>query len=445
MSMGPRTPTDDAPPPDGGRAAGRPAGDLFRPEAVAERQDRWLGTVLIVPKVSHTLYTGATALVLAGVLGLVSVGEYTRKARLGGWLAPERGLIQIVAPQPGVLTRLEVQEGLEVAAGTPLVVLSAERQSQALGATQGEVVRALQAQRDSLLAERSRHAALFRQQATTLDARLAFIEAETAQLEQEVGLQRERLALAERAAARQRDLRDRAIATEQNLLEAEQDALDQALALQSLERSGATLARARLDLEAERDELPLREATQLAETDRDIATLDQALAEAEADREIVVAAPEDGIVTGLRVSPGSSVAAEAPLMTLVPADARMEARLYGASRLIGFVRPGQQVRLRYEAFPHQKFGQYDGVVRSVSRTTVGPAELPGEGLALPGVVPGEPVYRVTVELARQTATAYGEEVALQPGMQLEADVLIETRSLYRWVLDPLHSLTGGRA
>ena len=118
-------------------------GDLFRPEAVAEQQDRWLGTVLLVPKVSHTVYTSFTALVVAGVLGLFAFGEYTRKARIGGWLAPEQGLIQIVAPQPGVLTRLHAQEGLEVAAGTPLAVLSAERQSEALGATQGEVVRQL--------------------------------------------------------------------------------------------------------------------------------------------------------------------------------------------------------------------------------------------------------------------------------------------------------------
>ena len=129
-------------------------------------------------------------------------------------------------------------------------------------------------------------------------------------------------------------------------------------------------------------------------------------------------------------------------MTLVPAGSRLEARLYGPSRAIGFVRPGQRVLLRYEAFPHQKFGQYEGVVRSVSRSTVGPAELSGQGAPLPGLVPGEPVYRVTVELAAQTATAYGEAVPLQPGMQLEADVLIETRRLYQWVLDPLHSLTG---
>jgi membrane fusion protein len=132
-------------------------------------------------------------------------------------------------------------------------------------------------------------------------------------------------------------------------------------------------------------------------------------------------------------------------MTLVPAGAELEARLHGPSRAIGFVRPGQRVRLRYEAFPYQKFGQYEGAVKSVSRSTVGPAELGGSDGAQPGPVPGEPVYRVTVELARQTATAYGEEVPLQPGMRLEADVLIETRRVYRWVLDPLYSLTGGGA
>ena len=71
-------------------------------------------------------------------------------------------------------------------------------------------------------------------------------------------------------------------------------------------------------------------------------------------------------------------------MTLVPAGARLEARLYGPSRAIGFVRPGQRVLLRYEAFPHQKFGQYEGVVRSVSRSTVGPAELAGDGGAAAG-------------------------------------------------------------
>lgn len=416
---------------------------LFRPEAVAEQQDRWLGSVLLLPKLSHTVLTLFATVMVLGVIGLFSFGEYTRKARISGWLAPEHGLIHIVAPQPGVLTQVHVHEGVEVEAGTPLAVLSVERRSEALGATQGEVVRQLRTRRDSLLAERERQAALSEQQTVLLTRRLAAITAEAADLEKEFALQRSRLELAERAAVRQRDLRDRQLATENTWLAAQEDALDQALALQTLERTRMTLARTRIEVEAALAEAPLRGQMQLAEIDRATAALEQQLAEAEAQREIVIAAPDAGIVTALQSASGSSVGPEKPLMTLVPVGSNLEAQLYGPSRAIGFVRPGQRVQLRYQAFPYQKFGQYEGVVKSVSRTTIGPAELAGQGVERQGsAAASEPLYRITVTLASQSAIAYGEKAPLQPGMQLEADVLIETRRIYEWVLDPLYSLTG---
>jgi membrane fusion protein len=79
----------------------------------------------------------------------------------------------------------------------------------------------------------------------------------------------------------------------------------------------------------------------------------------------------------------------------------------------------------------------------VSGSALNPAELnqPLTGLtALFGA--NEPVYRITVELDRQTAVAYGQAVPLQPGMQLEADVMIENRRLIEWVLEPLFTLSG---
>jgi membrane fusion protein len=38
--------------------------------------------------------------------------------------------------------------------------------------------------------------------------------------------------------------------------------------------------------------------------------------------------------------------------------------------------------------------------------------------------------------------AYGQPAPLQPGMQVEADVMIESRRLIEWVFDPLFTLTG---
>jgi membrane fusion protein len=276
-----------------------------------------------------------------------------------------------------------------------------------------------------------------------LTGRLSAIDAEARNIEKEFALQRDRLELAEHAAVRQRALRERQLATENTWLAAQEDALDQALALQTLERTRMTVARTRIEVEAALAEAPLREQMQLAEIDRAAAALEQQLAEAEAQREIVITAPERGTVTAVQSALGSSVGPDKPLMTLVPAGSRLEAQLYGPSRAIGFVRSGQQVLLRYHAYPYQKFGQYAGVVRSVSRTTIGPAELSGLPTEHPGLQPiGEPLYRITVTLASQTAMAYGETAPLQPGMQLEADVVIETRRIYEWVLDPLYSLTG---
>ena len=123
--------------------------------------------------------------------------------------------------------------------------------------------------------------------------------------------------------------------------------------------------------------------------------------------------------------------------------ARLEAHLYSPSRAVGFVRPGQQVLLRYQAYPYQKFGHYAGVVANISRSAVSTAELPAQLAGIAGGVAGsDPVYRITVTLERQTVSAYGQPVDLQPGMQLEADIALETRRLYEWVLDPLYTVTG---
>jgi len=412
---------------------------LFRQEVVAHQQSQWLGTVLIAPRISHGLFAGFAALVTIGVVCLLFFGDYTRKARVTGWLMPELGLMRVLAPQPGVVAQVHVAEGAEVKKGTPMVLLSTELQSEALGSTRQEIVRRLQSRRDSMVAERSRREQLFDEKREDLFRRLEALGVERQQLQREIELQGERTAFAEANAARQRQLRARGITPERSLQQAEEDRLEQAVRLQTLERSRAGIERQRLSIEAELRELPLKHQSELAQIDRETAALEQEIAEAEARREILITAPQDGIVTAIQAQPGGSATPTVPLLSIVPAGSDLQAQLFSPSRAIGFVRPGHEVMLRYEAFPYQKFGSYRGVVANVSRTAISPSELPPQLSGLSGT--GEPVYRITVDLSSQTASAYGEPVSLQPGMQLEADVLIERRRLIEWVLDPLYTLT----
>jgi membrane fusion protein len=416
---------------------------LFRPEVIAERQTQWLGAVLLAPRISHRVFAAFAVLTTAGILGLLFFGDYTRKERINGWLVPQQGLVRIFAPQPGVVTKLYVQEGAQVRRGAPLLELSTELESQALGATQEEIARRLVVRRDSLTAERGLQEQLFEQKARELSARLTTLRSEQKHLERELDLQRSRSKLTEEFTARQRQLYESGLNTDQRLQEAEQNRLEQALQLRVLERDWMATQREHLTLEGEVRDLPLNRQTRLAEIDRNVAALGQELAEVEARRRIVIPAPQDGTATAIQAEPGGRADTTVPLLSIVPTGSKLEAQLFSPSRAIGFVRPGQRVLLRYQAFPYQKFGQYEGIVVYVSRSAISPGELTQQLAGLTSLYSAnEPVYRITVSLAHQAITAYGEPIPLQPGMELEASVLIESRRLIEWVFDPLFTLTG---
>ncbi len=428
---------DDRLPVAGGNAG------LFRSEALAARQTQWLGTVLLAPRVSHLLFVLFSALAAAAILGLLFFADFTRKARINGWLMPQQGLVRVFAPRPGVVTALHVKEGAEVRKGERLLALSAELQSTALGATQAEIARRLVERRQSLLEERHQNQRLLAQQQGALANRIAALRSEQAQIEREVALLKSRLQIAERAETLHRKLQDQGFVSEMRVQQVEGEKLEQGARLGALERQQITMRRDRLVLESELKDLPFKVQKEIAAIERNISMVEQELAQAEAQREIIVSAPQDGTVTTILAELGGTANVTVALLSIVPAGSSLEAHLYSPSRAVGFVRPGQRVQLRYQAYPYQKFGHYDGVVASVSRSAVSPGELPPQLAGVTGPKDAiEPVYRIMVKLERQTVTAYGQQVPLQPGMQLEADVAIEKRRLIEWVLDPLYTVTG---
>jgi membrane fusion protein len=284
---------------------------------------------------------------------------------------------------------------------------------------------------------------LQKQQTHALQDRLAALRLEVTQINEEISIQQSRLQLAVKSEQRQRDLMQRGFISAQQLQGALEARLEQAAKLRTLERNRMTLQRDQLMLDSELRDLPLKFRAQAANIERSIASIGQELAEAEARREIIVPAPQNGVVTGIQAEIGGGVKSAVPILSILPAGTRLEAHLYASSRAIGFLRAGQKVLLRYQAYPYQKFGHYEGIVAGISGSATSPAELPPQLTGLTSLFgPAEPVYRITVTPARQEITAYGKSVPLQPGMQLDADIVIERRLLIEWVLDPLYSFTG---
>jgi membrane fusion protein len=413
---------------------------LFRSEVLAERQTPLLGKILLEPRPSQALLVRVSLALGVAVLAFLIFGSYARKARLSGVLVPVHGLARIVAPQAGVVTDIFVSEGAKVKKGTPLIALSSEMQNEALGSTREEIVRRIISRRDSTAASQHVQEQLFDQQSADLRKRLDALTIEQQHLVREIALQRTRVEIGDAAVARARAMRAQDLIPLPRLQRAEQESIDDKSKLEAMERSQFTLQREQIQIEATLREMPMRRQTQLSEIDRNVSALDQELAEAESRRKIVISAPYDGVVTSLQAEKGSTAQANIPLMSVVPAGSDLQASLYGSSRAIGFVKPGQKVSIRYQAFPYQKFGAYAGTVTSVSKSATNPAELPQQ---LAGIyAPAESLFRINIRLDRQTATTYGEPAALQAGMQLEADVITDSRRLIEWMFEPLFTLTG---
>jgi membrane fusion protein len=415
---------------------------LFRPEVLRHQQSEWMGTILVKPHAMNWWFAAIAALTVAGILLLLFTASYTRKAHVSGWLIPQQGMVRVFAPRAAVVTTLLVREGAQVKQGQPLAKLSGEEQSAALGDTQAGTVRALEAQRATLDVERLRAQEMIAQQRAALSTRYDTLGREADSLRQEIEVQQKRLALAQQWQQRLGGLQGGGYISEQQVRVAAESALDQAAKLRTLQRGVLSLERERATVKGELDQLPSKLATQEALIARTVAVNSRDLGEVEARRAQVIPAPQSGTVTAVHAYTGSTVGPTAPLLSIVPRGAVLEAHLYAPSQAVGFVHAGQTVLLRYRAYPYQKFGHSRGVITSVSRTAIEPAELPAMfAAAAPGST-AEALYRVTVALERQHVVAYGKAAPLQPGMQLDADVLLERRRLYEWMLAPIFTLTG---
>jgi membrane fusion protein len=416
---------------------------LFRTEALEYRQHAWLGGIQLIRPLSLNVLTVLVLVIAVAVAAYLSVGQYTRKARLSGYLVPDRGVIRLLPAQAGTVVERHAVEGQSVRAGDVLFVLSVDR-STLSGDTESAIKESLESRQRSLRNAEQQQAQLLNAQRASHEQQLGDLRRELIQMDAETALHRERLALAQQSLARLESLRADSFVSQAQVQTKSEEVLGLRAQAQALERQRAAKVREMGTLEAQLRELPLRALARQGEIERSLASLSQEAAESEARRSIVVRAPHDGVLAAVLAESGQSVSQQSALASLVPAHALLQAHLYAPSSAIGFVRPDQPVLLRYQAYPYQKFGHHVGRVVQVSRAPLQQSELAALPLAvaLASAGPSEPMYRITVALERQQVQAYGQPQALTPGMQLDADVLLDRRRLIEWIFEPVLGVAG---
>ena len=403
---------------------------LFRQEAIDAQREKYLGETTLARPVAYWVYTLLAAAIAVLLLGVAIWGEYTRRERVEGHLALDVGAARVLIPDPGRVAELLIKEGDEVAAGAPIARITYDRSTAETSATE------LASRRTLLEREQQQLKELGEQQVAQVKKRMKDLESELAQADREIKLQESRVKSSREQAARFQQLAGEKFVSDLVARQKLDEVTDQEIKLQALKRTRSQVDR---DLSAARMEEPsiqLRSSGQVDQVARQLSELQESLAGVEARRETVIKAPVSGTVTNIAVVQGQSVPADTPLATVLPKGSGLHVELLVPSRAIGFIQKGQQVVLRYEAFPHERFGQYKGVVTEIGRNVWSPGEKIGP------LVVKEPVYRVDVKMERQSVAALGTEIALRPGMLVNADILLERRTLLEWLFEPVLQLRG---
>ncbi|QHA84028.1 HlyD family efflux transporter periplasmic adaptor subunit [Pseudomonas mediterranea] len=416
---------------------------LFRAEALEAQHTHWLGSIVLIRPVSFTFLT-VFATTLASIVIIFFIwGSYTKRSTVVGQLLPSSGQIKIYAPQQGRVLESFIHEGQHVRTGTHLLTLSSEHYGENANPIQESISNSLKQRKLSLLDEQKKIKILQIDERKSLTTHLSSLKNELEMLNRQIFSQQQLIALASNATSRYSGLMEKGYIAMDQLQQRQAELLNHQQKLNTLERDRSAMRQQVTERHNELSGLSARHENQLAIVHRALSEIDQELIESEARRILVIKAPQEGVVTAIFAEPGQTTGTARSLLSIIPNNSSLQAELYAPSKSIGFIRVGDKVRIRYQPYPYQKFGQHNGTVKSISKTSVSAVELANASGEIPGIgLDGERYYRIRVGLDQQHVLAYGELRPLQTGMLIEADITQETRHLYEWVLEPLYSLTG---
>jgi len=357
----------------------------------------------------------------------------------------------------GVVRSILVHDGQQVKRGQPLVTLDpttsgaereqalanlqtaeldAARSRAILGALQGgalaftppsgapvEIVSVQRQLIASRLAELQAKAQTLREQASEAEAMQAGAGAEIARL-------RDTLPYLTERADKRRVLTEKGYASRLGQLEIDQQRIDHerqiGVQFQNQRRAAASLAGVRQQIAQMRSEAIRETLADLAKAEAEARLAREELTKATQRSGLqVVRSPVDGIVQQLAVTSEGSVLKPAdPILVIVPSNAELIVEAQVLNKDIGFVRPGQPVTVKLEAFPFTRYGTLGGKLIRVSHDAIQDEKL-------------GPVYQARVAILSNRPTGGETPLDVSPGLQATAEIMTADRRVIDFLLSPI--------
>ena len=409
---------------------------LFRKEAVDHQGERLYGELVLAQPVSYWIITVFLVAVTSAACWFLATGSYTKKEKVPGIIVPREGIVTVYPPQAGILTKLNISEGMAVDESEELFSMLADQRMQGGEYVGLKLIEQLDTQEVYLNRKRAYERERVSAALEANETRTRRLNKEIDQLKGLIVTQNETLDIALNTYRRMQKLSAENVIAPIELEEYYKKYLEQKQQAESLamrmDEAISSMEESILNIRT----LEINSKRELADIKNQLTELARQRTQVEGQRQMVVNAPVAGRITTVTVNVGQRIDPAKPLFSIIPKGSDLQVNLYLPTRSIGFLEAGQNVNISYEAFPYQKFGTYSGRISQIAGSVI----MPGE--QAPGLTFNEPVYKVTAVLESQHVEAYGKEIPLRSGMILSADVVLDKRSLFEWLLEPLYSLRG---
>ncbi|KZN60420.1 HlyD family secretion protein [Pseudoalteromonas luteoviolacea] len=407
------------------------ASDLFRKEAVETNLNRLEGKVVLIKSPSYNAIIAFLVLFFTVVIFFVANSKFSNYETVKGSLISDQSILKVYPPSSAIIEKSYVEEGQAVEKGQLLFDLRADFLQIEGNASVDLEIKEVNHQIQNLIESKAQLVKKLTLQEEIISQKITNIDAKTQSLKEKRKILEERIVIVKRIFEDKKTLlHDGGIskldidASESDYLKLQETLLDQTNTL-------ADLSGQRQALVNDAQSLPIEQASALIELDNNISKLQLQLLSLTRDTEYKVEALNAGIITNIIAREGERVSANYPLFSIAPNDTVLIADLYIPTRAIGFVEQGQGVRLRFEAFPTQLYGDIEGEIFEVSRMLIQPSEWPNPvGLNMP-------VYRARAKLHAQEIHANGKVLQLQNGLLLDADIILEEQSFLEYILSPI--------
>jgi hemolysin D len=286
--------------------------------------------------------------------------------------------------------------------------------------------------------------AAFEAQRASLRQSRAERAAELMAAEGELAKLRETLPLIDQQLDGRRKLAERGYYSKLKLLEYEQLRVEHGKNIE-IQSSNAARARAAVaNIDAQLAELTANftrtSADELAKAQDESSLRGEELIKSARRREYqAIRSPVDGTVQQLAVTTiGGIVQPAQPLMLIVPDGSDVHVEAHILNKDIGFIREGQPVRVKLEAYPFTDYGLVQGVVETISRDAIdlgaqqGAERDKNNRPVQPGLV-----YAARIRLKTNSIRVGGQNRPIGAGLAVQAEIKTGERRIIQYLLSPI--------